>query len=530
MSFYITTPIYYVNDVPHIGHAYTTVVADVLTRYHKLFGEEVFFLTGTDEHGQKVQQAAQKNNMEPQAYVDSIVVRFKEAWQELGIHHSHFIRTTDEHHKKYVQDCLQKLWDRDEIYIQEYEGLYAVSEEVFYTEKDLVNGKTPFGNEVQKVKERNYFFKMSKYRDRLIQHIQDNPSFIQPDFRRNEVLGFLKQELGDLCISRPKSRLSWGIELPFDKEFVTYVWFDALLNYVSALKLGADSKNYEKFWKEAVHLIGKDILTTHTVYWPTMLMALELPLPKQIFAHGWWLMEGNQKMSKSLGNVVKPLDMKNLVGVDSFRYFLTRDIYLGNDAQFSADLVISRVNSELANNLGNLLSRSTNLVDKFFGGQVPSNTTSNTSSGMAHPAALGTLNRTLIDTVKGTQELINLAEGTAEKVKNDIKKMAPNLAIGHVIDLLSAANKYLEDTAPWKAAKIELKTPGFVLYNALEVLRIAGILLSPVMPEKTQELLKRIGWEKESNFEDAKSWGLLKPGAKVTKGDPLFPRIESQVV
>lgn len=504
MKFYITTPIYYVNDVPHIGHSYTTVVADVLTRFHKLFGDSTFFLTGTDEHGQKVQQAAEKRGFQPQKYVDEIHTRFKETWKDLEINHDHFIRTTDSYHKKYVQECLQKLWDKDEIYIQEYEGLYCVSEEIFYTEKDLVNGKSPLGNEVTLVKEKNYFFKMSKYQQQLIDYINSHPGFISPEFRKNEVLGFLRQPLGDLCISRPKSRLSWGIELPFDTNFVTYVWFDALLNYISGLehKLGRDEA--KSFWNEAIHLIGKDILTTHAVYWPTMLMALGLPLPKQIFAHGWWLMEGNQKMSKSLGNVVSPLDMKNVVGVDGLRYFLTRDIYLGNDAQFSYELVINRINSELANNLGNLLSRSTNLIEKFFAGKSPK---PNTQS--ANAVALAQLGVEL-----------------AEKVKADVIRMSPNTAVGHVVEFLTQANKYLEDEAPWKKAKESVESASESLYNALEVLRIAGILLSPVMPTKMSELLKRIGYTKEPCFEDAKTWSLTQEGTPIVKGEPLFPRVE----
>ncbi len=506
MSFYITTPIYYVNDIPHIGHAYTTVVADVLARYHRLFEEKTYFLTGTDEHGQKVQQAAQKRDKSPQQHVDELVVRFQTAWKSLDISEDQFIRTTMPFHKKAVQDSLQELFDKGEIYIQEYEGLYCVSEEVFYTEKDLINGKTPLGNDVQAVKEKNYFFKMSKYQQRLIDYIHAHPNFIAPEFRKNEVLGFLKQPLEDLCISRPKARLSWGIELPFDNDYVTYVWFDALINYASAVGYKQPDKAnlFKEFWPSAIHLIGKDILTTHAVYWTTMLMGLEISLPKQIFAHGWWLMEGSQKMSKSLGNVVNPLDLKDVVGVDGLRYFLARDIYLGNDAQFSQELVINRINAELANNFGNLLSRSTNLVDKYFAGKVP----------------------TSESRLPGSKELKNAALQTAEKVKTDIEKMSPNTAIGHVVDLLNQANKYLEDTAPWKRAKDSLEDAGESLYHALEVLRIVSTLLSPVMPTKCSDVLKRIGWNKPAVFKDCKTWGLLSNSDHVTKGDPLFPRID----
>ncbi|MEQ1876270.1 MAG: methionine--tRNA ligase [Bdellovibrionia bacterium] len=504
MKFYITTPIYYVNDTPHIGHAYTTVVADILARYHRLFGHETYFLTGTDEHGQKVQNKAKELKRDPLEYVNEMAPRFQEVWKELSIQYDIFMRTTFPYHIKAVQDGMQKIFDRGEIYSKTYGGWYCVSEEIFFTDKDIKDGKCPQGHTVQHVEEKNYFFAMSKYQQKLIDHISQNPDFIRPDYRKNEVLGFLRQPLEDLCISRPKSRLSWGIELPFDRDYVTYVWFDALMNYATAL--GAYQKehsNFDKFWTDAIHLIGKDILTTHAVYWPTMLMAQELPLPKTIFAHGWWLID-NQKMSKSAGAVVKPLDMKDLVGSDALRYFLARDIHLGNDAQFSQDLVISRVNSELANNLGNLLSRSTNLVDKYFGGKVPSSKLSNEAS----------------------KALAESAAQTAEKVKAEILKMAPNTALGHVVDLLNDANKYLENMAPWKTAKTDLTVTGEVLYTALEVLRITGTLLHPVMPGKMTDLFKRIGWDAGPSFEDSKKWGLLKEGSSVPKGEPLFPRVE----
>ncbi|HEX4922497.1 MAG TPA: methionine--tRNA ligase [Bdellovibrionales bacterium] len=507
MTFYITTPIYYVNDTPHIGHAYTTVVADILARYHRLFGHETYFLTGTDEHGQKVQNKAKELQRDPLEYVNEMAPRFQAVWSELNIQYDIFMRTTFPYHIKAVQDGLQKLFDKGDIYTKTYGGWYCVSEEIFFTDKDIKDGKCPQGHNVQHVEEKNYFFAMSKYQQRLIDYINTNKDFILPEYRKNEVLGFLRQPLEDLCISRPKNRLSWGIELPFDKDYVTYVWFDALMNYATALGLyqpGKDEK-FNKFWRHAIHLIGKDILTTHAVYWPTMLMAQNIPLPKTIFAHGWWLTEGNQKMSKSLGPVVKPLDMKNVVGADALRYFLARDINLGNDAQFSQDLVISRVNAELANNLGNLLSRSTNLVSKYFGDKVPS------------PVQTHDLSKALAAS----------AVTVAEKVKQEILDHAPNLALGHVVDLLNEANKYLENMAPWKSAKTDLKITGEVLYTALEVLRIAGILMHPVMPSKMNELLKRVGWASTPRFEDAKKWGLLQEGAAVEKGDPLFPRVEA---
>lgn len=508
MKYYITTPIYYVNDTPHIGHAYTTVVADVLTRYRKLFGEETYFLTGTDEHGQKVQKAAEGRKLDPKVHCDEMVMNFKNIWKELDINYNQFIRTTDEFHKKVVQNCLQELYDKGEIYSKEYEGWYCVSEEVFYTEKDLVDGKSPTGKEVQLIKEKNYFFKMSKYQDRLIEYIKNNPEFIQPEAKRNETLGFLSKPLEDLSISRPKARLAWGIEIPFDKEHVTYVWFDALLNYCSAigLKQKGREEEFKKWWEVATHLIGKDILITHTIYWPTMLMALGLPLPKTIFAHGWWLTANNAKMSKSEGEVVKPLDMKNIVGVDGLRYFLTRDIILGNDAQFSKDLVIQRVNVELANNLGNLLSRTGQLVNKYFEGKIPD----------------------IKISAKASKELLTMAVETPEKVRKDIHKLAPQNALGHIVELLTEANKFLETEAPWKKAKEDLNAAGESLVTVLEVLRIAGTLLHPVIPGKATELLRRIGHSGELNFEQTKIMQALKAGAEVIKADPLFPRIENK--
>lgn len=508
--FYLTTPIYYVNDTPHIGHAYTTVVADVLARYHRLFGHEVRLLTGVDEHGQKVQQATVKHGLDPQAYVDSMAENFKGVWKELNIQYDIFFRTTDAFHKKAVQDCLQQLWDKGEIYAEDYEGLYSVSEEIFYTEKDLVNGKTPFGNEVVTIKEKNYFFRMGKYKDALVKHIEENPDFIQPSARRNEVLGFLKKDLHDLCISRPKARLSWGIELPFDKDYVTYVWFDALLNYATGVgyQQPARAAEFKTWWQEtgAVHLLGKDITTTHAVYWPTMLMALGIALPKTIFAHGWWLTDSGEKMSKSKGSVVKPLDMKEVVGVDPLRYFLTRDIALGNDASFSPELVVSRVNSELANNLGNLLSRVTNLVDKNFAGQAP---------GFGPALA------------PETAALLESLRRAGPSVKSSVLAMEPQAAVQAVVDTLNEANKYIGDRAPWKQVKeADLAPAAETLQAGLEALRVAALLLSPVMPEKCAAILATIGWPQAPAFGDALEVPGLPKGAPVKKAEPMFPRVE----
>lgn len=507
--FYITTPIYYVNDLPHIGHAYTTVAADVIARYHRLFGHEVKFLTGVDEHGQKVQQAAAKRGLDPQVHCDEMQENWRKIWAELNVEYDIFFRTTDDFHKKAVQACLADLWKKGEIYAEDYEGLYCVSEEIFYTEKDLVNGKTPQGNEVIPIKEKNYFFRMSKYQPALVAHIEKNPEFIQPENRRNEILGFLRKPLHDLCISRPKARLSWGIELPFDKDYVTYVWFDALLNYATGVGYQQPERaaEFQKWWQETppVHLVGKDILTTHTVYWPTMLMALGIELPKTIFGHGWWLSADGGKMSKSKGNVVKVLDMKEIVGVDGLRYFLTRDINFGNDAAFAPELVVSRVNSDLANNLGNLLSRVTNLVDKNFGGAAPD---------------------WARDPAPETQALLARLDGLAAKVKTAVLRLEPQQTTLLVLDVLNEANKYIGDRAPWKQVKTDLPGAAETLGACLEVLRVAGILLSPIMPVKCESLLRTIGYEKKPAFADAENVRAIQPGTRVQKAEPLFMRVD----
>ncbi|NOU09992.1 MAG: methionine--tRNA ligase, partial [Nitrospira sp.] len=353
--FYITTPIYYVNDVPHIGHAYTTIAADVLARYWRLRGREVFFLTGLDEHGQKVQQAAAKAGIDPQAHCDKLAPQFQTLWQRLNISNDAFIRTTDLEHKAIVQRYLQELYDKNLIYQDSYTGWYCTFDERFWTEKDVESGLCPdCKRPVEQLSEHNYFFKMGQYQDRLIEHIKAHPDFIRPESRRNEVLGFLQtQKLGDLSISRPKSRLSWGIELPFDNNYVTYVWFDALVNYMSALEyLPREKPTGNQFWPANVHLVGKDILTTHAVYWSTMLMALNLPLPETIFAHGWWTVDG-EKMSKSRGNVVDPNKMVESYGVDAFRYFLLREVPFGQDGDFSQSAIVTSLNSDLANGIGN---------------------------------------------------------------------------------------------------------------------------------------------------------------------------------
>lgn len=507
-KFYVTTPIYYVNDKPHIGHAYTTILADVLARYHRLLERPTYFLTGTDEHGQKVQQAADKKSITPQEQCDSTVVRFQELWKKLEITHDDFIRTTEERHKNVVQGILQDLYERDEIYSDEYEGWYCVPCERFFTEKDLVEGCCPeCKREVEKILERNYFFKMSNYQDWLVTYIEENPDFIQPAHRRQETLGFLRQPLGDLCISRPKSRLSWGIELPFDNEYVTYVWFDALVNYISGIGFRADETEFQKWWPASYHLIGKDILTTHTVYWPTMLKAIGIPMPEAIFAHGWWLV-GRDKMSKSLGNVVNPMDMSEQYGVDAFRYFLMAEMSLGLDASFTEEGFVLRYNADLANDLGNMTSRVIKMIERNASGMIPEN----------------------VEATDAEKDLIEKSLTAAEKMAEAVDTMHLDRGLLDVMNAVREGNRYFEQNAPWKLAK-EGKTEELnrVLYSAAECLRIVSGLLYPVMPGKMSDLRKALGLnEAEIAPHQTKisNWGGLPSGRKIGKLASLFPRID----
>ncbi|MFC1543146.1 methionine--tRNA ligase [Candidatus Neomarinimicrobiota bacterium] len=505
-KFYVTTPIYYVNDLPHLGHAYTTILADVLARYHRTMGDEVHFLTGTDEHGLKVQQAAQARGADPQAHCDEYVVRFQELWQRLHISNDDFIRTTEERHKVVVQRLLQALFDKGELYQDEYEGLYSVSEERFITKRELDSGQF---RQVEKVKERNWFFRMSAYQERLIEHIRANPEFIQPDARRNEVLGFLRKPLGDLCISRPKSRLSWGVELPFDPDYVNYVWFDALTNYISAVGYTADEEQFSHWWPADVHLIGKDILTTHAVYWPTMLMAAGIDLPRTIFAHGWWLM-GEEKMSKSLGNVVRPLDLIDLVGVDPVRYYLMRDMVLGQDASFTPEAFERRYNSDLANDLGNLVNRVSKFIRRYFDGQVPK-----------------------FLSLEGQQVKVGLREqsqSAAEDVVKSMSEMRIHDAIEHMMELVRRINGYLEMTSPWHRIKTDTADASDSLYQAAEALRIVLQLLHPVMPARVETMREMIGAASiEMTMDSLFKWGLLIPGTPLGEGEAPFPRLDKLV-
>ena len=493
-TFYLTTPIYYVNDKPHIGHAYTTILADVLTRFHRNSGEDVFFLTGLDEHGQKVQQAAEKHGVDPQKHCNEMAPRFLKLWENLHIQNDDFIRTTEKRHVDVVQHILQKVYDKGDIYEDEYEGLYSVSEERFITEKEADSGEF---RDIKELKEKNYFFRMSNYQQALIDHIKNNSDFIQPKHRKNEVLGFLKQPLEDLCISRPKSRLGWGIELPFDSDYVTYVWFDALINYITAPGYNVNEENFNKYWPANYHLIGKDILTTHSVYWPTMLMSANIPLPQAIFAHGWWLI-GESKMSKSLGNVVDPLGLIEEYGVDPVRYYLMREMVLGQDASFTIESFIKRYNSDLANDFGNLLSRISNLLKKFFDSRIPQDED---------------------DSAEGL-DVKSKAVETVAIVREKIDVMRVNEAIEIILQFVRSINKYIETKAPWKLAKEEPEIAGKVLFTAAEALRVSAILLSPIMPNRTQTVLETLG-----ATESGLDWGGLTSGIEVKLHDPLFPRI-----
>ncbi|MDH2475341.1 methionine--tRNA ligase [Clostridium perfringens] len=503
--YYITTPIYYPSTNLHIGNTYTTVAADAIARFKRLTGHEVMFLTGTDEHGQKIERIANEKGITPKEHVDEIVAGIKDLWKMMNISYDKFIRTTDDYHVKAVQEIFKKLYDQGDIYKDSYEGLYCTPCESFWTETQLVNGNCPdCGRPVEKAKEEAYFFKMSKYADRLIQYIEEHPDFIQPESRKNEMLNnFLRPGLQDLCVSR--TSFTWGIPVSFDEKHVIYVWIDALSNYITALGYGQeDQELYKKFWPADVHLIGKDILRFHTIYWPIMLMALGLELPKQVFGHGWLLVDGG-KMSKSKGNVVDPVVLVNMFGADAVRYYLLREIPFGSDGLFNNEIFIKKVNTDLANDLGNLLSRTIAMVYKYFDGVIQAPTC-----------------KEAID-----DELINLALSTPGKVEASIDALKIPEALESIWTLISRANKYIDETTPWILAKDEEKKErlGTVLYNLLETLRFVSVMISPFLTETSVKINDQLN-TKVTTWESLKEFNGTVAGDKVVKGDVIFPRID----
>ncbi len=506
-TFYITTPIYYPSDKLHIGHAYCTVAADAMARYKRMQGYDVMFLTGTDEHGQKIEQKAQEKGVTPKQYVDDIVAGIKELWQLFNISNDKFIRTTDDYHERAVQKIFRTLYEKGDIYKSHYEGWYCTPCESFWTETQLKDGKCPdCGREVVRSEEEAYFFRLSKYADRLVQYYKDHPGFIEPKSRENEMINnFIKPGLEDLCVSR--TSFSWGVPVDFDPKHVVYVWIDALSNYITAMGYGSDDDSlYQKYWPANIHLVGKEIVRFHTIIWPAILMALDLPLPEKVFGHGW-LVIGGGKMSKSKGNVVDPVVLCNRYGVDAIRYFLLREIPFGMDGNFTNEALVSRINADLANDLGNLVSRTCGMADRYFGGTLP--------AGREGDAL--------------DEELKSMALETRKNVENFMDQMQFSNALSEIWKLISRTNKYIDETMPWALAKEEAKKARLatVLYNLAECIRIAAILITPFMPSTSPKILAALGLgEDELCWDKAGEWGILPAEATFHKGENLFPRID----
>ncbi|HBG00782.1 MAG TPA: methionine--tRNA ligase [Firmicutes bacterium] len=503
--FYVTTPIYYPSDRLHIGHAYTTTVADSLARWHRFAGRDVYFVTGSDEHGQKIQRAAEAKGVTPQAYVDEIVASFKHLWKQMNIEYNDFVRTTDARHHRAVQAVFQKIYDQGDIYKSSYEGWYCTPCETFWVESRLEDGNCPdCKRPVELVEEESYFFRLSKYAPRLLDYIEEHPELIQPETRRNEMVNFIKSGLEDLCVSR--TTFDWGIPVPFDDAHVVYVWFDALTNYLTALDYPNEGGMMDTWWPADLHLVGKEIMRFHTIIWPIMLMALDLPLPKTVFGHGWLLFDSD-KMSKSKGNVVDPLALIAEFGVDPIRYFLMREVSFGQDGNFSRKALIDRTNADLANDLGNLLNRTLSMLNRYFDGIVP--------RPLAGPKAVD-------------QALIDYANDLGTAVDSLLKEFKLNEALARIWQLVGKANKYVDERAPWNLVKLddhsELST---VMYNLVETLRIVALLVKSFLPETGAKMWTQLGLEdlEAQGLADA-AWGGLVAGTKTAKGDPVFPRIE----